>query len=284
MHVKYFQEVKQNYLGRIGMLLLIGMFILAVLAPFLTPYSPTGYSVLIFHPPGPEHWLGTNDVGQDIWTRLLYGARTSLLIGCGTALTASFFSLAAGGAAALLGSWVARVLMRLVDILLVIPPVIVVILVAAYYWPHVFLVIFLLSLFLWPGGAWLVRAQVLSLKESRHVAAARTFGAGWLYIMRRHIIPELGPILIAIMIQDARRAIFMEAGLSFLGISDPTVISWGKMMQNALKFYYLEVWKWWLLPTGFALSLTIMGFTFTGTALETVLNPRLRKEVGHAGD
>lgn len=116
------------------------------------------------------------------------------------------------------------------------------------------------------------------------MAAARTFGAGRPYLLVRHIIPELGPVLAAVFILNARRAIFMEAGLSFLGVADPTVISWGKMMQQAVKFSYLEVWKWWLLPAGLALSLTITGLTFTGFVLEKTLSPRLGRGVSNAGN
>lgn len=284
MHINYWQEVKQNKFGRIGILIIFLLATLAIFVPVLTPYRPVTYTGSIFSPPSVQHLLGTNDVGQDIWARLLYGARTSLAVGCGVALLSAFFSTLVGSTAALFGGLYDRILMRVVDTLIVIPPVIVVILVASYLKPNIFLLIILLSAFLWPGGARVIRAQALSLKERMHVAAARTFGAGWLHLLFYHIIPDLGPVIVAAMIHDARRAVFMEAGLSFLGISDPAIISWGKMMQHALKFSYLDVWKWWLLPTGFALSLTIMAFAFIGYALEKALNPRLRKGVDHAGD
>lgn len=284
MHINFFQEVKSDFMGRTGLAILLCLLALALLAPLMTHYRPEDYTGLIFQPPSARHWLGTNDVGQDVWTQLLYGARSSLLTGTGAAALAVLFSLLVGGSAALLGGVYDRVLMRMVDALLIIPPIIVVILVAAYLKPNLILLIIIISSFLWPAGARIVRSQTLTLKESMHVTAARSFGGGWVYVLKRHLVPEMGPVLTAIIIQSARRAVFMEAGLSFLGISDPALISWGKMMQNALQFTYLDVWKWWLLPPGFALSLTIMGFTFTGTALETVLNPRLRKEVHHAGD
>ncbi|MFZ5633526.1 MAG: ABC transporter permease [Bacillota bacterium] len=284
MHINYWREVKQNNMGRAGIAILLLVVSAAVMAPLLAQYQPGDYTGAALQSPSAKHWLGTNDVGQDIWARLLYGARTSLAAGLGVAFLALFLSLLAGGAAALLGGIFDRLLMRLVDVFIVIPPVIVVILAATYLRPGIFLLVVLLSAFLWPGGARVVRSQALSLKERMHVAAAGTFGAGRLYLLVRHIVPDLGPVLAAILIQNARRAVFMEAGLSFLGISDPAVISWGKMMQYALKFSYLEVWKWWLLPAGFALSLTIAGLAFTGFALEAVLNPRLRKEAYHAGN
>ncbi|MEA2032615.1 MAG: ABC transporter permease subunit, partial [Euryarchaeota archaeon] len=151
-----------------------------------------------------------------------------------------------------------------------------IILVAAYVLPNVWTLIFLISILTWQGGARLVRAQTLSLKERMHIYAARTFGANKRYISTRHIIPELGPILVAVFIHSATRGVFMEAGLAFLGIADISTVSWGLMMHYALKFYYLEVWKWWLLPTGLALSITIMAFVFIGHAFETAMDPRLR--------
>ena len=254
MHVNYWREVHTTSLGRIGLGLIILMAATAALAPLLTTCQPSAYTGAPFAAPSAQHWLGTNDVGQDIWTHLLYGARTSLAVGSGVALLSLCLSMLAGCSSALLGGLYDRLLMRLVDALIIIPPVIVAILAAAYLRPNTILLVFLLSAFSWPGGARVIRAQTLSLKERMPVYAARTFGPSRRRLLFSHIIPDLGPLLIALMIQDARRAVFMEA------------------------------WRWWLLPTGFALSLTIMGFTFTGFALESALNPRLRKEVSHAGN
>lgn len=283
MHVNYWQEIKENRLGRVGLWLFLLLPLLAALAPFLTPYPPEARVGAAFSPPSTQHWLGTNDIGQDIWSCLLYGARTSLVVGCGAALLAGIISVLVGTSSALAGGLYDSLCMRVVDAFLVIPPVLVAILVGAYLKPNLLTLIVLLAVFLWPGGARIIRAEALSLKEKKSVAAARTFGAGSFYIMARHIVPDLGPVLLAVMIQDARRAIFMEAGLSFLGVCDPTLLSWGKMMQQALKFTYLEVWKWWLLPPGIALSLTVTALTLIGYALEGVLNPRLRGEMEDAG-
>ncbi|HBC95096.1 MAG TPA: ABC transporter permease [Pelotomaculum sp.] len=282
MHVNSWREIKQEGLGRTGIVFIILVVAMGILAPLLTSYQPSGYAGPVFSPPSPRHWLGTNDVGQDIWTHLLYGARTSLAVGCGVGLLSTMLSIVAGGTAALCGGLYDRILMRLVDALIIIPPVIVVILAAAYLRPNTMLLVVLLSALLWPGGARVVRAQTLSLQEKMSVSAARTFGASRRHLLFRHIVPDLGPVLVAIAIQDIRRAVFMEAGLSFLGVSDPSLISWGKMMQQALQFIYLDAWKWWLLPTGLSLAVTVSGFTFVGFALETSLNPRLRREVKHA--
>ena len=198
-------------------------------------------------------------MGQDIWARLLYGARTSLLVAAAVALLSSALSVLVGASAALVGGLYERFCMRIVDAMISLPTIIVMILVAAYLRPSLPLLILLISAFSWPGGARIVRSQVLSLKERMHINAARTFGAGKRHIVSTHIIPDLSPIISALMMQDARRAVFMEAGLAFLGVSDPMVISWGKMMHQALAFTYLDVWQWWLVPTGLALSATLIG-------------------------
>ena len=278
MHIRYDIELTDSSFGRLGLTLLFTAFIAALFAPVLANYHPAAYTGDIFHPPCAKYWLGTNEVGQDIWSQLIYGARTSLSVAAGTAFIAVALSLLAGGLAALYSGLCDRTIMRIIDIWLVIPPVIVIILFAAYLHPSIFLLMALLAAFMWPSGSRIVRAQTLALKTQASYAAATTFGATKQYLLQKHVLPDLGPVLIALFIQYARRAIFMEAGLSFLGISDPSLISWGKMMQQALAFTYLDVWQWWLVPPGLAVSLTIAGLAFTGLALETALDPRLRPE------
>ncbi|BBB89643.1 MAG TPA: ABC transporter permease [Methylomusa anaerophila] len=278
MHIRYNRELFHNRFGQIGLCILTLVILAATLAPFLTQFRPSAYTGDIFHPPSAKYWLGTNDVGQDIWSQLVYGARTSLLVAAGAAFLSAALSLLIGGTSAMFGGVYEEFCLRFIDILLVIPPVILMILTAAYLKPNILLLILLLATFVWPSGARIIRAQTLSLKSRMSYAAARTFGANWRYLLLRHILLDLGPILIAIIINNARRAIFMEAGLSFLGVSDPALISWGKMIQQALPFIYLDVWQWCLLPAGLAVSLTITGLVFTGYTFETVFNPRLRME------
>jgi peptide/nickel transport system permease protein len=177
-----------------------------------------------------------------------------------------------------------RFWMRIVDVMISLPTIIVMILIAAYFRPNLPLLILLIAAFSWPGGARIVRSQVLTLKERMHIYAARTFGADQRHILKNHIVPDISPIIASMMIQDARRAVFMEAGLAFLGVSDPLIISWGKMMHQALAFTYLDVWKWWLLPTGILLSLTLVSLSFLGVSLEAAMDPRLCRhehEHGH---
>lgn len=278
MHISVRKEITGHTPGKIGLALLALVILAAVLAPVLSGYDPHEQSRNALEAPSSAHWLGTNQVGQDLWSRLLYGARTSLAVGFGVGAFSLVLSLVFGLSAALLGGWYDRIIMRIVDAFIVIPMILVVILVAAYIRPDIPMLIALLSVLSWQGGARVVRAQALTLKERGHIGAARTFGArGW-HLAWRHIVPDLGPILLVEFIHGVRRAVFMEAGLAFLGIGDPGAVSWGIMMRNAMKFSYLDVWQWWLVPAGVMLSLTIIGLTFTGHAAESALEPRLRGE------
>ena len=278
MHIDPLGEISHNPLAKIGLFMLATVTLLAVFAPLLSSYSPHDYTGKIFSPPTLDHPLGTDSMGQDVWVRLLYGARTSLFVAVAVALLSTSLSMLVGATAALAGGLFERVCMRIVDAVISLPTIIVMILVAAYIRPSLPLLILLISAFSWPGGARIVRSCVLSLKEKMHINAARTFGADRRHIVFTHIIPDLSPIISALMMMDARRAVFMEAGLAFLGVSDPMVISWGKMMHQALAFTYLDVWQWWLVPTGLALSATLIGISFLSISLETAMDPRLRKD------
>jgi peptide/nickel transport system permease protein len=276
MHIDLKREIKESGAGKTGLIILLLMIAIALAAPILAPYDPYQQSTASLLSPSWSHWLGTNHVGQDIWSRLVFGARTSLLVGFGVGILATLLGTLFGVSAALVGGFYEKVVMRIVDAFIVIPMVIVIILISAYIRPGILTLILLLSLLSWQGGARIMRAQALSLKERGHVAAAKSFGANRFYLAWRHIVPDLGPILLVEFIYGVRRAVFMEAGLAFLGISDPTVVSWGMMMRDALSFSYLNVWQWWLVPTGVALSLIIIGLTFIGHAAEPVIEPRLR--------
>jgi peptide/nickel transport system permease protein len=278
MHISLKKEIKQSHIGKAGIIILLLVIGLAALAPCLSGYDPVQQSAASLLSPSCSHWLGTNQVGQDIWSQLLYGARTSLLVGFGVGILSLILGILFGVSSALIGGLYDKIIMRIVDAFIVIPLIIIVILVAAYIQPNLFVLILLLAALTWQGAARVIRAQALSLKESSHINASRTFGANRWYLSWRHIVPDLGPILLVEFIYAVRRAVFIEAGLAFLGIGDPMLVSWGMMMREAMSFSYLNVWQWWLIPAGVALSLTIIGLTFVSHAAESVLDPRLRGE------
>ncbi len=277
MHIQPLNELRKNISCRIACKILIALVLLAIFAPWLALVDPNRQTREAFQPPSVQHFLGTNHVGQDNWSRLAYGARTSLTVGFSVALLATLIGALVGGTAALRRGLYDLILMRAVDALLIIPAIIFLILITAYLKPTLALLAFLISLFSWPAGARIVRAQTLSLKERAHIWAAQSFGGSRGYVLRRHILPELGPILVVEFIHNFRRAVFMEAGLAFLGICDPMTVSWGAMIKNAVDYSYMNAWLWWLIPAGGVLSATILSLAWIGQSLEPILEPRLKE-------
>lgn len=261
----------------VGIAILLGFVAVALFAPLLTPYDPRSFDARPLLPPGVEHPLGTNDVGQDILSELIYGTRVSLLVaGVASGLILILATLV-GTVAGYLGGIVDLLLTRFIDVMLSIPRLPLMILIAAYVGSGLLPIILIIALFGWPMAARLIRAETLSLRNRQHVQAARTFGGGTRYILLRHLIPALTPILVTELAVQASRAVMMEAGLAFLGLGDPTIKSWGMIIRAALSFsgiYFGQYWLWWLLPPGLAITFLVLGFTFLGQGLEQWANPR----------
>ena len=277
MHIKPFQEFKKDKIGVAGLVIILFLFITAILAPVIAPHDPWDYSAPSFQPPSWEHLLGTNDIGYDIASELLWALRTSILFGIAVASITCTLGLVLGVSAALIGGMYDMTVMRLADALLAIPTIMILILIAAYFKPSTTVLIIALSLVLWQTIARGVRAQTLSLKSKLHVKAAKNMGAPTSYIMYKHIMPELFPLYAMGFVTKARIAVFMEAGLSFLGIFDPTTKSLGIMMSYAMRYLYLDVWFNWLLPPVIALSLLIISLGLISYAIEEIFDPRLRR-------
>lgn len=265
--------------GKAGLTVLVLVQMLAVAAPLVCRHSHRLTSGPALSAPGCDHWMGTDELGVDLWAQICFGARISLLVGAGTALLAGLGGALAGIVAGYLGGWTDRLLMRLIDIQLVLPDLPVMIVLAAFFGPGVGTLIAVLSAFSWVFTARIVRARVLSLKQRRYIQAAESYGAGALYLMRRHFLPEILPLASVGMIRLAGRAIVAEAGLSFLGLGDPTSRSWGLIIHNALSFqgiYYTNFWKWWLLFPWTALTLVVTSLALIGKDLEKTADPRMR--------
>ncbi|NOQ32677.1 MAG: ABC transporter permease subunit [Methanosarcinales archaeon] len=277
MHIKPFQEFAKDKIGVAGLVLILFLFTTAILAPVIAPHDPWDYSAPSFQPPSREHLLGTNDIGYDIASELLWSLRTSILFGIAVASITCTIGLVLGVSAALIGGMYDMTVMRLADALLAIPTIMILILIAAYFKPSTTVLIIALSLVLWQTIARGVRAQTLSLKTKLYVKAAKNAGAPTSYIMYKHIMPELFPLYAMGFVTKARIAVFMEAGLSFLGIFDPTTKSLGIMMSYAMRYLYLDVWFNWLLPPVFALSLLIVSLGLIAYAIEEIFDPRLRR-------
>jgi peptide/nickel transport system permease protein len=265
--------------GKAGLILLIGVLLLAAAAPLICTHGPWAYAGPALSAPSRDHWLGTDDLGVDIWAQICFGARISILVGMGTALLAGSAGALAGILTGYRGGWTDRLLMRLIDILLVLPDLPVMIVLAAFFGPGVWTLIVGLSAFSWVFSARIVRARVMSLKQRRYIHAAEICGAGTWYLVRRHFLPEVFPLTAAAMIRLSGRAIVAEAGLSFLGLGDPAARSWGQMMHNALSFpgiYHTKFWNWWLLPPWIALTLVVTSLALLARDLEKAADPRMR--------
>jgi peptide/nickel transport system permease protein len=268
--------------GRVGGGLAALFALVAVLGPHLSPYRTTQLAGQPLQPPSTAHWLGTNSVGQDVASQMVSGARVSLtvavLAGAGTVLIGA----AVGMLAAWIGGRTDAVLMRVVDFVLVIPRLPLLIVVGAYAGPTIGVVSLTIALTFWPTTARVIRSQVLSLRRRAHLRAAMGFGAGTFHVLHRHVIPEVGLIVVAGLVASAGRAVMLEAGLAFLGLGDPTRASWGAIMRDALDFgglFHIDAWQWWLLPPVAAISLLLLAITFLGVGLEQRLNPRLARHV-----
>lgn len=262
-------------------LVVLGLFILVALAaPLLAPYDPHAFSGQPLERPGPAHPLGTNDAGQDILSELIYGTRISLAVGLGAALGTVALGLLVGGIAGYAGGPLDTLLMRLVDVLMTLPRLPLLILLAAFLGSGPVQTMVIISLLFWPATARVIRAQVQSQRRRGYVNMARHFGGGAGYVLRRHILPAIAPLVAFGLVTAAGRAVAMEAGLAFLGLGDPTAKSWGLMMRFALNLPGLlltDRWLWWLLPPGLCITLLILALTYLGMGLEEQLHPRLRR-------
>ncbi|MBS0002886.1 MAG: ABC transporter permease [Thioalkalivibrio sp.] len=259
-----------------GASLSLFLVLLVVLSPWLSPHDPHDMGYAAFAPPSADHWLGVNDGGMDIFAELLAGLRNTLAFGLVTASAGLAIGILVGLASAWFRGVVDQVLMRVADLLLAIPAVMILILLASFYRPSPWVLALVLASLAWPTSARLIRSQALGLRTRPHIAAARQMGGSSAYIIGRHMMPELFPLYLIAFASKVRMAVFMEASLSFLGLFDPTRKSLGRMISDALPFYYLDVWWHWLLPPIVLLTLLIMAFTFLAVSLERFFDPRLR--------
>ncbi len=224
--------------------------------------------------------LGTDQRGRDVAALFVAGVRVSLIVGIFATLLATFLGTSFGLAAGYLGGWTDSILMRIVDLLLSIPLLPVLMALAALWGKGLWQLVLILSVFSWMGTARTVRALVLTLRDAPYIEGLRGLGAPSGYILRKHLLPETLPVLLATMTLGVPGAILSEAGLSFLGLSDPRVISWGRMLHEAHSFGAFTAGAWWmLLPPGLGIALLCLVFLDLGKFLEENVDPRLRKGV-----
>lgn len=252
------------------------LVVAALLSPWIAPYPPTHIDLANrMSPPSWKHPLGTDELGHDVLTRLLYAGRVSLTVGFSAAVASAVVGTAVGLLSGFYGGWLDNLLMRFVDIMLSVPDLPILIILARYFGGSLVGIVAVITAFGWMGTARLVRGEVLRLKGTDFVEAARALGASNARIMWRHLVPNaLAPVIVAATLAVGG-AILTEAALSYLGFGiQPPTPSWGNMLQNAQDF----IWRTPLLAfwPGLMIFLTVLCFNFFGDGLRDALDPRLR--------
>jgi len=277
---KFVGQFLESKLGIFGVLILIIFLFTSIFANYLSDYptkATQGNLKDRFSPPNNKYLLGTDDVGRDILTLLMYGGRISLLIGFLAAFTSGGIGTIIGLTAGYFGGWKEDVLMRITDIVLVIPRLPLMLLLSAILGTSFWNIIFVISVTTWTGTARIVRAQVLSLKERAFIESSKAIGASDLRIIGVHLLPNVFPLILAQMVLGIGGAILQESSLSFLGLGDPLSISWGMILHWAFSAGALSSNYWWfIIPPGICITLVALGFTFVGYALDQIVNPRIR--------
>lgn len=268
-----------GYVGLAGALVLIMLLALAAFPGFFAPYDPYAREGAPLERPSAAFLLGTNDIGQDLLSELIWGTRASLLIG----LMVAAFAVSIGTVVGLLAGFypitMGTVLMRLADLTLVMPFLPLVILLSAYLGPSRRNVVLVLTLVSWAAPARLVRARILSVMRSPYIEAARALGCRNRRILWRHVWPSARSIAAVQVVLVANMSILAEASLSFLGLGNPSAKSWGTMLYFArVSGAFLgRAWQWWVLPTGLMLTLSVLSLVLIGYALEQKLEPNLNR-------
>ena len=281
--MKLAKRVWDHKKGRIGVILLLIFMIVAIFAPMIAPYDP--YDVMQRGMPGmspcKEHLLGTTAYGEDILSMLIYGSRVSLIIGIVTSILIGAIGSIIGVIAGYIGKGVDMVIMRVVDVMLVIPTLPITIVLTNILGKSYVVIVFIFTLFGWAGLSRVIRSQVLVIKNANYVKASELMGANKLYIMFKHILPGVSNLLIMNTAMTSAGIMVAEAGLSFLGLGDPSIISWGKMLAEAQGggALMLGYW-WWIIAPGIAIFFAVCSFMLIGYAFEEIFNPRMRKTTG----
>ena len=273
-------RLRKRKMSVVGLAIVCMLFIVAVAAPVLSSYDPLEANVsfdTITQAPSRSHWLGTDSLGRDVFSRIVFGARISLQVGVLAELVVLLIGISIGAAAGYWGKWVDQILMRFTDMVFAFPTALFAIAVMAVFEnPSVGKIVLVLGLIGWPGVARLVRGQVIAVKEYEYTQAARALGDSDMRIIVRHILPNsMAPILVAATIGVAGN-ILTESWLSFLGLgAQPPIPSWGSMITDGQT--YMITKPWLCIFPGLAIVITVLGFNLLGDGLRDALDPRLRE-------
>lgn len=255
------------------------LVIVAVAAPWLAPHDPYEMDVMAFGaPPSANHLLGTDSIGRDILSRLLYASRVSLLVGVGAVTLNVLIGVFLGGIAGYAGKRIDSIIMRFTDMMLSFPPLMIILVLVSILGPGLMNVVLVLGLLGWPRICRLIRAEVLRLKEQEFISAAIVLGVGESRILWRHLIPNAFPPVLVAATFGTAQAIIIEASLSFLGMGvQPPTASWGNLMTDAQSMGVLGSMPWLWLPPGILLVIAVLSINFLGDGLRDALDPRLKE-------
>jgi oligopeptide/dipeptide ABC transporter ATP-binding protein len=278
--LSFWRVFRKNRIGIVGLVMLAVIILVAIFAPVIAPYDSSSTESVqiddIYNPPSLTHWFGTDDAGQDVFSNFVFGARISLTVG----FFAAFISIFIGGLLGLVagffgGRW-ENMVMRFTDVMLVIPDLPLMVVIIALTKPSLKNIIFVIGLLGWTTTARVVRSQTLAVKSRKFVLRARAVGAGNGHIILRHVLPLVMPILVVQAVLVVSLAILNESTLSFLGLGDPTALSWGQMLNYAFGRGAMSFGAWWVFfVPGLGIVWVVLGLTLLGQGLEKVLNPRL---------
>lgn len=276
----------KNPVGKAGviiltvfMLMALASFILPIFGPMYDPMTGIDPNIRVSTPPSLSHWMGTDNVGRDLFAQLLEGAKVAFIVG----LSSAFFSIVLGTVIGMVsgyaGGMVDAFLMRMADIIMVMPSLVILLILASLFGQfNIWLIVFIIAILRWPAVSRVIRSQTLSLKQRPFIEASKVAGASPMRIIFRHIMPNVLPLAFLYMTFRVTSAILVEAALSFLGFGDPSQVSWGMMLQWVWKSGHMFQAPYWLIPPGISISLLTLAFYLLGRAMDEVLDPRLRKE------
>jgi peptide/nickel transport system permease protein len=274
---EFWARLRRNRLAMSGLTLVVGLFVLSVVARWVAPYDPNFIDLkAVLIPPGPDHLLGTDPLGRDVLSRIIFGSQVSLKVGFVAVGLATLIGLLVGSLAGYYGGWVDQLLMRLVDLMLCFPTFFLILAVIAILEPSIWNIMVVIGLTSWMGVARLVRAEFLSLREREFVVAARALGASDARLIWRHMLPNaLAPVMVSATLGVAG-AILTESALSFLGLGvQPPTPSWGNILTAGKD--NIEI-AWWLsLFPGLAILVTVMSYNLLGEGIREAIDPRLKE-------
>jgi len=274
-----YRFLRQDSMGFVGVLILLSIILTAIFAPALATQDPNERAYgNQFAEPSAEHYLGTDDVGRDIFSQIVYGARPALIVGLASAFAVAFIGTNIGLWAGYYGGYVDDILMRLVDFAYGVPFLPFAIVLVALWEASLWTIVAAITLVMWRSTARVIRSHVLGIKEKPYIKSAKSAGASDIRIIYRHIAPNVLPLTFLYGSFAIAWAILAEAGLSFLGFGNPEAVTWGQMLQSALQAQaiYRDAW-WWLILPGVAIMLTVFSAFSIGRGYEEALNPELKE-------